>query len=491
MVTEAFMDEAVLPKWYAVGGVLCVGFLLFVSMIRVGSLHLNWRKLYWNICMITNLAIFAEALLALGQRLPGVSLYSSCEAGSFDSITGMSSAICLCLPMGFMFYHSYTKLYKLLFLTGKTVGLLVLFLYESRTGVICLVFVLVALEYRRRRFKKWILFVMVPLVAILSASMVKISSTQGRWFIMERSMEMMAEHPVKGWGFDGYTKHYMDVQADYFATHPDSKYAMLAGNIHHPLNEFILIGIEYGMIISVLVLGFLLTAIIKSFCSKRAPSFEGGMILAVVAIYAFFSYPLKYPFTWLMVILALGLSLSGSLRMSFSRQQIIAFCSVLAVAGVTGLITLAIKTKSQIQWKNASTADALEGYERSFQALSNDYRFLYDFACVAYDKMEYNKALSLAFAAKQHVADYNVQMLIADAQLSLGNTADALESYWRAHDMCPSRIAPYYEAYMIHRSRGDTTCCVRLYSMANRAVKINNGLTEAMLYEMKKDISHY
>lgn len=73
---------------------------------------------------------------------------------------------------------------------------------------------------------------------------------------------MIKDNPVTGYGSGGFLANYMNYQAEYFARDTDSKYAILAGDVKHPFNEYILLVVNYGLI------GFLLFLAFVYFCGN-------------------------------------------------------------------------------------------------------------------------------------------------------------------------------------------------------------------------------
>ena len=67
---------------------------------------------------------------------------------------------------------------------------------------------------------------------------------------------MIKDNPVTGYGSGGFLANYMNYQAEYFARDTDNKYAMLAGDVKHPFNEYILLVVNYGLIGFLLFLTF-------------------------------------------------------------------------------------------------------------------------------------------------------------------------------------------------------------------------------------------
>ncbi len=76
----------------------------------------------------------------------------------------------------------------------------------------------------------------------------KKDSANGRLLIRKVSYNMFKENPLLGNGVNSFQAHYMDYQAKYFKDNPTSKYSQLADNTKHPFNEFIKIGVEYGVV---------------------------------------------------------------------------------------------------------------------------------------------------------------------------------------------------------------------------------------------------
>lgn len=497
-MTQKFVDEVILPKWFATYYILLIGGIFFPPLVISGYMNkINWSAIYSKICWGTNILIIIESLLALAQKYSVIQTKPNL-IGSFDSITGLISALCLCLPMGILFFQSFSKPQKILFIICKTICCFTIIVYESRTGIICILITLLYYLFGRLEKKKYWPGFIIFIAIFVCTIFFKTSSSQGRLFIIKRSLEMVEKHPIIGWGNNGFRKNYLNFQADYFSCHPDSKYALLGGNVHHPINEYILILVDYGIPILVLVLIILLGAIAHSVRNKRPSGLEGGYILGIIIIYAMFSYPFSYPFTYVMLILALILIYSDILHLLYNKINCNYYFFITMILALLCLKPLTAEMTKQIQWKRVSTLTSETGsedyniisnYQKIYSLFSDDYNFLYDYACVAYNNGMYPKALILAQEAKKHIADYDIEMLVADIYHAMDDNDKALKAYWRVHNMCPSRIAPLYESYKICRFQNDTIKCLQLYAMMKeQGVKIKNVLTESMFFEIEKDI---
>jgi hypothetical protein len=82
---------------------------------------------------------------------------------------------------------------------------------------------------------------------------------------------------------------------------------MLADNTTHPLNEYALVAVNFGLAgIAVLLSGIAIT-IIHYFRNRGDESFVGMMVLAGISVLSLFSYPFRYPLTVLGLLCALVL----------------------------------------------------------------------------------------------------------------------------------------------------------------------------------------
>ena len=76
----------------------------------------------------------------------------------------------------------------------------------------------------------------------------KKGSADGRRLIWKISAIMIRDKPAFGFGFDGFKKHYMDYQANYFKENPESNEALVAGDTNYAFNELIQLTVENGVI---------------------------------------------------------------------------------------------------------------------------------------------------------------------------------------------------------------------------------------------------
>ena len=139
----------------------------------------------------------------------------------------------------------------------------------------------------------------------------KKDSADGRLLIWKCTWEMMQTTPIAGNGIDCFHKNYVDYQTNYFKQHPDSRFVMLADNVKHPFNEYLLIGVQFGIIGWILLIGMITFLL---FCYRRQPMKEkyiSLLALLSIAVFSFFSYPFTYPFVWIVTITSIVTIISG------------------------------------------------------------------------------------------------------------------------------------------------------------------------------------
>ena len=178
-------------------------------------------------------------------------------------------------------------------------------LSESRAGVLAGIFVPVVWWLFAAVKKRWLRVTFVGLGIALLPFMyiVKKDSADGRLLMLRCGWEMIKDKPLLGHGIGSIEAHYMDYQADWLSRHPDSSCSYLADNVKSVFNEYLAIGIRFGVIGWLVLIGW---GWLMVHCYRKSPSEEGRcamMSLVVIGVLACFSYPLTYPFTWIVLTL--------------------------------------------------------------------------------------------------------------------------------------------------------------------------------------------
>ncbi|MGV8138576.1 MAG: O-antigen ligase family protein [Mangrovibacterium sp.] len=233
--------------------------------------------------------------------------------GSFDNPAGFAAVLSLAFPLGLFLLAEAKTVERYLIVGGLIVMATAVFFSGSRAGMLAIVFSSTASLLAKknvlrsvRQFKsyKLVLFFLSGLVigGALILYYQKKDSADGRLLVWKVSAEMIKNEPVIGHGYGTFQAKYMDYQAEYFKSNPDSKFKILADNVRHPFNEFIKIAVEFGIAGLAVILSVILLVtwkMLKSENENRALALSGLVSFFVLAC---FSYPLQYVGTWLLLV---------------------------------------------------------------------------------------------------------------------------------------------------------------------------------------------
>lgn len=490
---STLFPEAVIDAKYFFTCVLLVVAGILISlrlMITTSYIHMALFNYTEKWIEIAALAIcVAQALFYIFQEIGDIRPYGDYVAGSFDNIAGLASCLSLSLPLGNYLMDGSNKSLKVILYTTKMICIAAIFLTQSRTGMLCVV-VWIAMTYCSKSKQKY-LYLFFPIL-ILCALFYKSNSSKGRWFILLRTLDLIKVHPLFGWGQGGCRAHYMDAQADYFACHPFDVNSILADNIRHPLNEYIALVVDFGVMGLLGVLAFLLFTIWYAYRYKSEKTnlwIQGIMLLGV---FSFFSYPFQYPFTWLFLALCLW-----GIFYAFLVQYIRLFSFFMLLTLVSWGYYLGYEwsdnvalTKMQEKTKLGLSELNLSKFKKMYPRRKNDSRFLFYYASDLYFSEHYLQALQEARACKTLLADYQLMLLMGDIFKKLGEKDSTLYYYRRAHYMCPSRFSPLYEMWRTHKEFGDSIAYRKLrHVILTKSVKVNSLETAKMIREVKYDKS--
>lgn len=481
---QCFADWDVEPKWYGsliIGG---IGMLLFAIWYFFSDI---------DACAVLKAFEVSAIMVSTALALYGIAQWSGVlrhrtliPAGSFYNVTGYVSCLCLCLPLGWRWFDGEWHWKKILVSLSKVICVLAIFLSGSRTGMLCIILLL---SIKFIGFRKSI--ILFALAILLLAFSVKTDSTRGRWFICQRTAELISQRPLFGWGVGGFDAHYMDVQADYFSLHPDSEYAMFADNVRHPLNEFLLVAVDFGLI----GLAFLLVSIVFVLSYYHSHKTECGRLgidlFTCILIFSMFSYPFLYPFTWIMLVVSLCCIFDVKWRRYFSLFAILIVPIALFVTVRKANRSL---TFAQVQERSkyAASRRLLERYEQLYPNLKSDYRFLYSYASTQFDAGQYSSALKTANECSALLADYNLCLLKGDIYRERKQHLQSMGCYKRAANMCPSRFTPLYEMFCIYRERHDTIAALDMAkTIKTKPVKVGSQRINEIIEDVNETIENY
>lgn len=505
-----FIDGILLPKWLSFYSFIAIG-LIFKFLILKEKVWLTYKDtilfciailfiisptntLLSDICQVLSLCglyllcrtnINTKAL-NISITIIGVYILCICYSqhisglpvkGTFDTPAGASFCIS---TMTTILLSSIKKNQdiKIRLLTTILIvaSIAMLLLMQSRTGVIAVIMVLI-LMFKTTKIRFFLFS--VGLVLLISISFIKFDSTKGRSFIASTSISMFdtPKNILLGRGSQGFQENYMTYQAKAL-NEKDSKFSELADNIKHPLNEFILLFVNYGIIRSFILLCMILYLLLKNSKDKERP-----MLLAVLFVFCLFSYPFKYPLAWIILISALGLNAGqGKEIISIKYAPMIGVC-LLAIS----IFLYDINSKWKQAWTLCETGDFVESINKFNECARyiHSSEFIYNHAYALSCTNQHKEAIRIIEKSKCH--DYETELLKGYLYHEDKRYERAITHYKIASEMCPNRFKPLYG---IFQSYDETESCKDKRQIAqiilNKKIKVHSPEIDWMKQDVKQ-----
>ena len=451
---QGLTDEVLMPKWYGVGMVGLVMLAVYLTLpIREGKIH-KGRYVSSNFQIAAIAVLTYHLIYALITDI--IMTGSAVIKGVFDNPTGFALHTCMLVAMieanrpssrppsmGEAFIE----------ITGRrTIRQVSIILVSGcRTGMVCMVGIMLLMPYREA--KRWvktdavrlwggIIGCGVLLAVALYVFSVKQESTGGRRFILERTWELIEEHPLTGYGWHGFEREYMPQQAEYFMVHPDSPAAWYADEISHPLNEFLYLWVDFGIIAPLLLL---LVFAVPYYVYHRTKDHLLGL----------------YPLPWVVMALTYIVMLRkpiGRLKQRYRKTVMVASIGVC----IAGLALTIWEMACEHEWAKLNraverhyTAAVIERYDKLVSHYSNNPRFLYSYMYGQYKVSRLDEALGTYQQLRQYADTYDMELLVGDAYRHKQQHAEALQHYETAMNMCPVRFAPLEGMMQTYMDSGD------------------------------------
>ncbi len=284
LTSEKFVDTENTIKYY---------FTVIALFVWVTIIFLKSRNLKIAILQTTSFSVL-QGLYVVGifqaiyVILQYIGIYSSNHSafdvtGSFDNPAGFIAVLSLLFPIGVYWCIKSKKMEQRLVFFSVGLILFSIIISGSRTGLLAVIISTISIlmlefhlfsKIKRLKYFKLVMFssIILLLAGLSVLYMLRPDSANGRLLIWDISTEMVKDKPLIGFGYQGFQANYMDYQAQYFEQNPDSIFAQLADNVTHPFNEFVKIGVNYGIVglmLLVLLINFLYWKILKSKILKK------------------------------------------------------------------------------------------------------------------------------------------------------------------------------------------------------------------------------
>lgn len=360
-------------------------------------------------------------------------------SATFDNPSGFSVVLSLNFPF---VLHRFLMKFRFQELILLILIIMSLLFVKSRSGIVTIIIVcgfMLCIIYNYWKPSKRSIFacICIGLSIFFILLWLKSDSTLGRFFIYWQSLKLVSKYLFLGGGFYGFTSQYMKTQADYFNHNSESMFENFAGQIMHPLNEYIAIVIDFG-IVAILLLILIIWQILKNWDSRRIIIYS---YFLSVFIQSLFTYTFRYPYVWFTMLFCLSLLArepSKTIKFTIPLRSITFFACILMTYGIVKDV------RFESEWYNAmkDNKNKLLSYQQLEKNWSGNPFFLYNFAAVLYCEMEYEKSNLYLNKYSKYVADYNAELMMAENYYSLGDYENACHYFNYAHFMCPSYFMP-------------------------------------------------
>jgi hypothetical protein len=137
--------------------------------------------------------------------------------------------------------------------------------------------------------------------------------------------------------------------------------------------------------------------------------------LLSLAVLSCFSYPFKYPFTWLIALLHIALICPPG--KASSRRTVNATRTGLVLTATALLLAAVPLMKAEIRWNTIAkqslagkTREVLPGYDRLYRWLGREGLFLYNHAAELHEVKEYAKSLSVFEQCVRYYNDMDLSL---------------------------------------------------------------------------------
>lgn len=264
----------------------------------------------------------------------------------------------------------------------------------------------------------------IVIIVMTGAFFLKKDSAIGRLHIWHMELRAIAEEPLTGHGKGSVLGVYGDTQAKYFAEKEHPKIiTKVAGCPEYAFNEYLKIGVEYGIPAMVGVIAVLIL-VIALLLKYRSP-FAYGLI--AFSVFAFFSYPLE---------------------------------------------AVNIKSEAEKEWESIRYLTSMELYEDAveelvplYNDLNDNFRYMYDYGYALHKCKRYHESNEILKEGAKISSDPMFYNIIGKNLEAMGLYEEAEEAYIHAHYMVPQRLYPLTLLMRMHVRLGNNNEAMRYGKM--------------------------
>lgn len=323
------------------------------------------------------------------------------------------------------------------------------------------IFVQRCIDTRFRRFVAGAAIAATVVVGSVVLIRCRMGSVNGRMLIYRATVDMIADKPLFGHGYDTFAARYPDYQAVFFASHPDSPLAVYADNTEVGFNEYLHIAAEYGLAGLAIVVGLIVALF-------RIPGTDPiGVLcrasLVALLIAACFSYPLRRYETLLVITVLVGMLAAQNTRSIcvLPRWTGWAFIPLLLWFYVDFGTLIYKQAEGYPLWQEARNQKRPADerwlvYEKASHRLAHHVPFLYNYAVFLSASGRAERGNAGFDRAFLYMNTSDMQIMVGANDERSGRPHDAETRYLHARNMVPNRFYPLYRLMFFYQKQKDT-----------------------------------
>ncbi len=279
------------------------------------------------------------------------------------------------------------------------------------------------------------------------------------------SLQILEENPVFGVGIGNFPKAFGDAQTNYFeqGEYADQEIA-LAANPNRPINDFIQITTETGLIGILLFIGLLVSILFSSFrYLPKHPenlSVMGALIAFILA--GFIGSPTQSLSLSILLVLLLALETSSTQPDKRKLPRILpAMVSLVLVSIVISVIYPQFTMyKAYKQWAHGRLyykmkiyATAAKIYAPLANTLNNPYFFL-EYGYALSQTGQHKESIAVLQRVTHSLPDPRIYNRIGKSFQALGEYQLAEQNFQKAHHMVPNLVTPNFLLAQLYHEMG-------------------------------------
>lgn len=417
--------------WYQIYWISCAILIICLSQLKI---NLS------NLLFIVSLLFVYELVLCVSQITKLLKSYDGMVTGSFDNPAGLCSFLTISIPLFFVGYCRCRR-HKVFYFSLLISALIIIIYAKIRFALLALSIMGLFYVIRHKKIA-FISYSVLCFIILGFLFFIKNQSTLGRGFILYNTLQLCGSNFLLGNGINYFSQKYMTTQAYFFHNNPNSEYVWLADNIAHPLNEYLMMYLSFG-VVGVLIVVFFLYQLWKSWNQEKL---VWHVMLFCIFFMSAFSYCLHY--SNLLFFSIVALSQIHTNRIIVIRYRYLSRLIILIVSIFVGVQTIQ-SAVFEYKWRdtsykkaNNSNLSLYREYEKLEKKWNGNPLFYYDYAYVLSNNYYHEKSISKLMIYNKFNVSYNSKLLMAQNYYDIEMYDNALSSYYEAHWMCPNRFIP-------------------------------------------------